>query len=107
MNKKISAFLLTIILLAAVPLADAQQSKAYRVGVLLPSALGSEIVDGLRAGLKELGLEEGKQFILAIRDTKGDVKAAEEAARNLEQEKVNLIFTTRTSVTVAAKRATV
>src|SRR5262245_66690414 len=34
------------------------------------------------------------------------MKAAEEAARNLEQEKVNLIYATRTSVTIAAKRAT-
>jgi putative ABC transport system substrate-binding protein len=93
-------------LLALSVSAQAQQPKVYRVGVLLPSALGSEIVDGLRAGLKELGLEEGKQFVLEIRDTKGDLKAAEEGARNLEQEKVNLIFTTRTSVTIAAKRAT-
>jgi putative ABC transport system substrate-binding protein len=84
----------------------AQQPKVYRVGVLLPSALGSEIVDGLRIGLGELGLQERKQFVLEIRDTKGDLKAAEEAARNLEKEKVNLIFTTRTSVTIAAKRAT-
>jgi ABC-type uncharacterized transport system substrate-binding protein len=53
-----------------------------------------------------LGLEDGKQFTLTIRDTKGDVKAAEEAARNLEQDKVNLIYTTATSVTIAAKRAT-
>ena len=64
------------------------------------------IIDGLRIGLKELGLEEGKQFVLEIRDTKSDMKAAEEAARNLEQEKVNLIYTTCTSVTIAAKRAT-
>jgi putative tryptophan/tyrosine transport system substrate-binding protein len=64
------------------------------------------IIDGLRIGLKELGLEEAKQFVLEIRDTKSDMKAAEEAARNLEQEKVNLIYTTRTSVTIAAKRAT-
>jgi len=65
-----------------------------------------ETIDGLRSGLKQLGLEEGKQFILTIRDTKGDVKAAEEAARNFEQEKVDLIYTTQTSVTIAAKRAT-
>ena len=94
------------VLVGCVEMAEAQQPKVYRVGVLVPSALGSEIVDGLRAGLKELGLEEGKQFVLEIRDTKGDLKAAEEAARNLEQEKVNLIYTTRTSVTIAAKRAT-
>jgi len=30
----------------------------------------------------------------------------EEAARNLEQEKANLIYTTQTSATIAAKRAT-
>src|SRR3989442_8094619 len=106
MNKKISAFLLATILLAAVPLAEAQQPKVYRVGVLLPGEAWYEIVDGLRVGLKELGLEEGKQFVLEIRDTKGDLKAAEEAARNLEQEKVNLIYATRSSVTIAARRAT-
>ena len=49
---------------------------------------------------------ESGRFILVIRDTKGDAKAAEEATRNFEQEKVNLIYTTRTSVTIAAKRAT-
>src|SRR5436190_15181090 len=107
MNKKISGFLLATILLADVPLAEAQQAKVYRVGVLIPGiAFAYEIVDGLRVGLRELGLEEEKQYVLKIRDTKGDLKAAEAAARNLEQEKVNLIFTTRTSVTLAAKRAT-
>jgi putative tryptophan/tyrosine transport system substrate-binding protein len=87
--------------------AEAQQPKINRVGVLLAGAHWYEIIDGLRAGLKELKLEEGKQFILEIRDTKGDLKAAETAARNLEQEKVNLIYATRTSVTLAAKRVTV
>jgi len=53
-----------------------------------------------------LGFEEGKQFVLDIRDTKGDLKAAEKEARNLQHEKVDLIFTSRTSVTIAAKRAT-
>ena len=43
---------------------------------------------------------------MEIRDTKGDLKVAEEAARNLEQEKVNLIFATRSSITIAARRAT-
>ena len=41
---------------------------------------------------------ESGRFILVIRDTKGDAKAAEEATRNFEQEKVNLIYTTRTSL---------
>jgi putative ABC transport system substrate-binding protein len=86
--------------------AEAQQPKPYRVGVLLPGEAWYEIINGLRFGLRQLGLEEGKQFVLDIRDTKADLKTAEEAARNLEREKVNLIFTTRTSVTIAARRAT-
>ena len=106
MTKKISVFLLVTILLAAVPVAEPQQTKVYRVGVLLPGEAWYEIIDGLRVGLRQLGLEEGKQFVLEIRDTKADLKAAEAAARNLEQEKVNLIYATRTSVTIAAKRAT-
>jgi putative ABC transport system substrate-binding protein len=100
------AILFVVVLIAVAVVAEAQQPKVYRVGVLLPGDAWYEIIDGLRFGLKELGLEEGKQFVLDIRDTKGDAKAAEEAARNLEQEKVNLIYATRTSVTIAAKRAT-
>ncbi|MBI4169201.1 MAG: ABC transporter substrate-binding protein [Acidobacteria bacterium] len=63
-------------------------------------------VDGLRQGLRELGLEEGKHVALDIRDTKGDLKAVGEAARDLERRKVDLICTGGASVTMAAKRAT-
>ena len=87
--------------------AEAQQPKAYRIGVITGGGAYYDTIDGMRAGLKQLGFEEGKRFVLAIRDTKGDVaKAAEEAARNLEQEKVNLIYATQTTVTIAARRAT-
>jgi ABC-type uncharacterized transport system substrate-binding protein len=106
MTKKIILLALCSLLLAPCSSVEAQQPKIYRVGVLLPGDAWYEIIDGLRVGLRQLGLEEGKQFVLAIRDTKGDAKAAEEAARNLEQEKVDLIYTTATSVTIAAKRAT-
>ena len=86
--------------------AQAQQPKVYRVGVLLPGEPWYENIDGLRVGLRQLGFEEGKQFILAIREWKADVKAAEDAARKFEQDKVNLIYTTSTNSTTAAKRAT-
>jgi putative ABC transport system substrate-binding protein len=85
---------------------EAQQSKVYRVGVITSGGPWYEVLDGLRVGLRKLGFEEGKQFVLTIRDTKGDTKVAEEAARNLEQEKVDLIYTTQSSVTIPARRAT-
>jgi putative ABC transport system substrate-binding protein len=101
-----SAILVAALLFALCFTAEAQQSKVYRVGVLVPGEAWYEIIDGLRLGLREVGLEERKQFTLAIRDWKGDLKAAEEAARSLEQEKVNLIYATSSNSTIAAKRAT-
>lgn len=64
------------------------------------------VVEGLRDGLNELGLVEGKNFVLEIRDTEGDLKAVERAAKELEQAKVNLIYTAATSVSLSAQKAT-
>jgi putative ABC transport system substrate-binding protein len=115
MKRKISGFTLSAMLsalsflgamlLALCPSADAQQ-KVYRIGVLFPGGPLSQTIDGLRDGLKELGLEEGKQFNLIVRDTRGDAKAAADAARTFEQEKVNLIYAIASSVIGAAKKAT-
>jgi putative ABC transport system substrate-binding protein len=87
-------------------IAEAQQAKVYRVGVLLQGGPLYTIIDGLRDGLRELGFEEGRQYVLEIRDAKGDLKAVEAAARNLAREKVNLIYTLATPVTTVAKDAT-
>ena len=96
------------LLLLAVPLGvRAQQDRIYRVGVIHQGGGSYEqALKGLRDGLKEQGLEEGKQFVLHVRDTRGDLKAAEEAAGNLEAEKVDLVVTFSTSTSLVAKRAT-
>jgi putative ABC transport system substrate-binding protein len=93
--------------LLAAPLgAEAQQARVYRVGVVLQGGPYLGAVDGLRKGLGELGLEEGKQLILHVRDGKGDLKAVELAAGDLEREKVDLIYSLGTRVTLVVKRAT-
>ena len=84
----------------------ARAQKVDRIGVVTAGGAWYEVIDGLRVGLKQLGLTEGKHFALTIRDTKGSTAAAEEAAKSLEREKVSLLYTTQTSVTLAAKRAT-
>ena len=94
--------------LLAAPLAvQAQQSgKPYHVGIVHPGGPYHTMIDGLKDGLKELGFEEGRQYVLHIRDVKGDPKALEPAARTLEQEKVDLIYSLSTSITLAVRRAT-
>ena len=97
---------LIVTLVGCVGMAEAQQAKVYRVGVVLQGGSWYQVVDGLREGLRELGLEEGKHLVLEIRDTKGDLKAVEEVARNFEREKVDLLYAVTTSVTIAVRRAT-
>jgi putative tryptophan/tyrosine transport system substrate-binding protein len=87
-------------------MAHAQQPKIHRIGVILPGGPISATVDGLRQGLNDLGLQEGKHYTLTIKDTQGDAKVAEEAAKTFEQEKVSLIYAIASSVIEAAKGAT-
>src|SRR5262245_11348176 len=85
--------------------ADAQP-KLYRIGALVPGDAWYEIIDGLRVGLKELGLEEGKNYSLAIHDWRGDPKSGEETAKNLDREKVDLIYASSSGSAITAKRST-
>ncbi|MET0163434.1 MAG: ABC transporter substrate-binding protein [Vicinamibacterales bacterium] len=100
------AGVLTVALLVTSLGVEAQSARVYRVGVVLQGGANFAAIDGLRDGLRELGLEEGKQFVLDVRDAKGNLASVEAAAKDLEREKVDLIYAVATSVTLAAKRAT-
>jgi putative ABC transport system substrate-binding protein len=82
------------------------QTSVRRVGVIHQGGVYAGAVDGLRQGLRKLGLEEDKHVVLDIRDTRGELKAVAAAAKDLERRKVDLIYTVATSVTLAAKGAT-
>jgi putative ABC transport system substrate-binding protein len=83
-----------------------QAEKVPRIGVVLHGGPYYAVLDGLRDGLRAVGLEDGQRVALVVRDAKGDVKAAEAAAHALEQERVSLIVSITTSVSLAVKRAT-
>lgn len=106
MSKKIVAPFLAVLVLSSLPLVQAQPSRAYRIGVVYEGGPFNQQIDGLKVGLAESGLAEGKQYRLELRDLKGDRRGAEAAARSLEREKVDLIYAVSTSVAVAVKRAT-
>ena len=95
------AVILTVVVLASPSMVDAQQARIYRVGVVLQGGSYSAAV-----GIKDLGLEEGKQVVLHVHDTKGDLKAVEAAASRLERESVDVIYAVATSVAVVVKRVT-
>jgi len=99
------AVVLTIGLFAML-LVEAQLGRIYGVGVVHQGGVSVQSIEGLRAGLRKLGFEEGKQFVLDVRDIKGDLTSVEAAAQSLETKKVDVILSLATSVTLAVKRAT-
>jgi len=82
------------------------QPKLQRIGVIHIGGTYEAVVAGFREGLKDLRLEEGKHLVLHVRDTKGSLAAVEPAAKQLVSERVDLLFTVTTSVSIRAKQAT-
>ena len=101
---------LIVALLLAVLAADVQAQEArrpFRIGVLNEAWSASHpTVEGLRAGLRELGLEEGRDVTFDIRFTEGKPEAMPAAAEALVNTAVDLIFTSQEAATLAAKNAT-
>jgi putative ABC transport system substrate-binding protein len=107
MTNRLRVLSLTLALLAAPLAAEAQQARVFHVGVVIQGGPSYYVaVDGLRDGLREFGLEDGKQLILHVHDTHGDLRAVEAAARTLEAQKVDLIYSWSTSVSLAVAQAT-
>lgn len=105
-----AGLMITLAFGLAAPLpSEAQQSgtdKTYQIGVILHGGAYRAAVGGLREGLRSSGLEEGKQWVFEVRETKGDLNAVEEAARDLARRRVDLLYTVAGSVTRRAVRAT-
>ena len=106
MNRRVFLTGLSSVLFAAPISAEAQQARVYRIGIVLHGGPYFADVEGLREGLKGLGLVEGKHYVLDVRDAKGDLALVESTAKTFEEQKVDLIYSITTSVTLAAKRAT-
>lgn len=88
--------------------AEAQQApRPFRIGVLNAAwAASHPTVEGLKAGLKELGVEDGRDVTFDIRFTEGKLDAMPAAAAALVQAGVDVIFTSQEAATLVAKDAT-
>jgi putative tryptophan/tyrosine transport system substrate-binding protein len=91
-----------------VPGGEAQEARRpFRIGVLNEAwSAGHPTVEGLKAGLKELGLTEGRDVAFDIRFTEGKAEAMPAAAASLVRVGVDLIVTSQEAATLAARDAT-
>ena len=99
---------LSLLLGASISPAEAQQARRpFRIGVINAAYAASHpTVEGLKAGLKELGFEDGRDVTFDIRFTEGRLDAMHVAAEALVKAGVDLMFTSQEVATQAAKDAT-
>lgn len=82
-------------------------ARMYRVGVLNEAlAANHPTVEGLKAGLRELGLAEGRDVAFEIRFTQGDPDAIRQGAAAFVASGVDLMFTSNELPTRSAMAAT-
>jgi putative ABC transport system substrate-binding protein len=105
-------FFLCFLILATLPPAAAQQPKKIpRIGIITIAASPSDPVvdlrvDAFRRGLRDLGYVEGKDVTIEYRFTEGRENRLRQFVSELVQLKVDLILTSGTAVTLAAKNGT-
>lgn len=82
-------------------------SKVYRVGVLPGLGHDSDVVDGFKAGMTELGYKEGENIIYDIQATEGiDLEAYRRILNKFVADKVDVIFVFPTEPLIEAKKIT-
>jgi len=81
-------------------------TRPARIGALTHSWGPTPPMLGLWDGLLELGYREDEDFVLGVRFTQGDIDALPDAARQLVQYGVDLLFTSEDAPAKAAQQAT-
>src|ERR671910_61807 len=105
----ISLFLFVNLALGWLQLAEAQQAaKIWKVGVLASSSpsMNEARDEALRQGLSSRGYIEGRNLIIEYRYAEGKIERLPQLARELIEDKVDVIVVGGTAVAVAAKEAT-
>ena len=109
MSKKIVIWLLATVFLTTVSSAGAQQTaKIPRIGVLynLSTSTASARIEAFRQGLRELGYVEGKNIVIEWRYAEGKLDRLPALAAERVRLKVDVIVTSASGETRAAKEAT-
>lgn len=83
-----------------------QEKKVYRVGILSGFDTLAVINDSFKAGMTELGYTEGKNIDYDIQKTNFEPDKEQQILKKFVDDKVDLIFTFPTEVSLKAKAAT-
>jgi len=88
------------------PFGGKEQSKIFRVGLLQMASTVNANIDGFKAGMKELGYEEGVNIVYDYKNADGNMDLLKNYAKELVAGKPDLIFTNTSPATQAMKDET-
>jgi putative tryptophan/tyrosine transport system substrate-binding protein len=109
MKRQIVLFALVAVLIPFFPAFAAEPpGKVWKIGNLVSStpSVNASRDEALRQRLRELGYEEGKNIVMEYKYAEGKVDRLPQLARELVEEKPDVIVVGGTAVAVAAKKAT-
>ena len=109
MRKKLFGLTLSTLLFALSLSAEAQQlGKVYRIGVLLPSTPSATAsrLEAFRQGLKDLGYEEGRNFVLERRYGESKIDRLPQLAGELVSLRLDVIVAATDPAIRAVKQKT-
>ena len=87
--------------------ANVEPMKKYKVGLLIHNPpVQNANIEGLKAGMRELGYEEGKNIEYILEDASADIGLIGKLADELIAEKPDLIATPSTPGALAFKKNT-
>jgi putative ABC transport system substrate-binding protein len=90
----------------AAPLSTYAQTKVWRVGYLLEYDAPVRNIDAFKAGLRELGYVEGRDYAIELHSAKADIARLPALAAELIALKVDVILVGGTPSAMAARNAT-
>jgi putative tryptophan/tyrosine transport system substrate-binding protein len=98
-------FLTGALALTAAPLAAQEKAAPKKIGMLETVPIGASNANlvELHKGLKELGHEEGKTYLILYRSAEGRAERFPALAAELARQKVDLFLTRGTPATIAAR----
>ena len=98
-------FLTGALALTAAPLAAQDKAALKRIGMIenLPIGASNANLVELHKGLKELGHEEGKTYLIVYRSADGRAERFASIATELARQKVDVFLTRGTPATIAAR----
>ncbi|MCB8980854.1 MAG: ABC transporter substrate-binding protein [Ardenticatenaceae bacterium] len=103
LSRSISLLLLIVLMALLISSCGAEETKTYRVGILVGISFLEDISNGFKEGMADLGYVEGENIIYDEQVTEFDIASYQSILQGFVEDDVDLIVTFPTEASIEAK----